>query len=405
MRLFRKLFRYALTVRNPAGQTQTGRPATAASGCAHTGRRPRLLTAPASNPPPLNTSAIWPLRENGGELLDAITAAVRRHVFLPDEGAAETCALWVLHAHAHDAAQISPLLVISAPTTSCGKTTLLRVLAALTPSPLPVSDLTAAGLWRNPVARNRTVLVDEGHTLLTGNTTLQRLFNSGHTRGGAGVLRADGYFDIWCPKAIALIGELPAALRDRAIRIRLTRKRVGEDVILLDAAAVTALQELAQRVAQWSEQHFDQIAAANPVMPQTVINRAADNWRPLLAIADVAGGRWPELTRTLAGNAAAEAEVDDRSGIAALRDIRDYLRYMNADGRTDRIASEDLVIALAMTAERPWDRYNRGGPITTYQLAQLLKPFGIRSRVIRFGDEVKRGHYLHDFEEAFARYL
>ena len=58
-----------------------------------------------------------------------------------------------------------------------------------------------------------------------------------------------------------------------------------------------------------------------------------------------------------------------------------------------------------MTAERPWDRYNRGGPIQAYQLAQLLKPFGIRSQVIRFEHGVQRGYYLRDFEEAFARYL
>jgi putative DNA primase/helicase len=268
---------------------------------------------------------------------------VRRHVFMPDEGAAETCALWVLHAHAHDAAQISPLLAISAPTTSCGKTTLLKALATLTPSPLFVSDLTGAGLYRNPAARNRTLLMDEGHTLLAGNTKLQEMLNSSHNRGGSGVLRADGIFDIWSPKAIALIGELPAGLRDRALRINPQRRRASENVAILDAGAQASLQELLRRSAQWSAQNFDQLAASNPAMPESVINRAADNWRAFLAIADTAGGRWPGLGRGLASEAAVLAEVTDTSAIALLRDIREA--FVERE-QTDRMASVDLVLVV-----------------------------------------------------------
>src|SRR5207247_351802 len=33
----------------------------------------------------------------------------------------------------------------------------------------------------------------------------------------------------------------------------------------------------------------------DPELPATAFNRLADNWRPLLAIAEVAGGDWPRL--------------------------------------------------------------------------------------------------------------
>jgi hypothetical protein len=39
------------------------------------------------------------------------------------------------------------------------------------------------------------------------------------------------------------------------------------------------------------------LANVEPVMPADVINRLADNWTPLLAIADVASGAWPERAR------------------------------------------------------------------------------------------------------------
>jgi putative DNA primase/helicase len=41
-------------------------------------------------------------------------------------------------------------------------------------------------------------------------------------------------------------------------------------------------------------------------------DRAADNWRPLLAIADAAGGAWPERARKAALTLAA---ADDQSKI------------------------------------------------------------------------------------------
>jgi hypothetical protein len=64
-----------------------------------------------------------------------------------------------------------------------------------------------------------------------------------------------------------------------------------------------------------------------------------------------------------------------------------------------------LCFYLNTLAERPWRRYHRGGPITPYQLAQLLRPFGIRSTTIRFEEGLAKGYYLRDFHEAFERYV
>jgi hypothetical protein len=172
-------------------------------------------------------------------------------------------------------------------------------------------------LYRTATAEAHTLLIGEAHSLILGNPQLQRILNAGHCRDAAAVARADGTFDLWCAKIIALIGELPASLADRALRIHLKRKRAGEAVTPLHAI-VPMLQGLAGHAARWSAQHLDRITAADPVMPESVINRAADNWRPLLAIADMAGGRWPDLARALAIKAAAETAIEDISAVALL---------------------------------------------------------------------------------------
>ena len=44
----------------------------------------------------------------------------------------------------------------------------------------------------------------------------------------------------------------------------------------------------------------DDLAFAEPSIPSALGDRAADNWRPLLAIADAVGGHWPETARQAA---------------------------------------------------------------------------------------------------------
>ena len=85
----------------------------------------------------------------------------------------------------------------------------------------------------------------------------------------------------------------------------------------------------------------------------------------------MAGGRWPDLARALAIKAAAETAIEDTAAIALLRDLDRYFRYIETNGFTDRVSSEELCFYLHTLAERPWRRYHRGGPITPYQLAQL----------------------------------
>lgn len=135
--------------------------------------------------------------------------------------------------------------------------------------------------------------------------------------------------------------------------------------------------------------------------PQALNDRAADNWRHLLAIADALGGGWPQIGREAAVGLSG-AEEDGAIRVMLLGDIR----VIFADLNQTRIASPTLAEALAKMEERPCPEWHHGKPITPKQIATLLSPFEVRPKMLRIGTgEAVRGYEISNFDDAFARYL
>jgi putative DNA primase/helicase len=111
----------------------------------------------------LDDPVAWPHAVNGAGLLDLLAGTIRKHVVAPPL-APEALALWIMHTHAHDAWTISPLLAATSPTPECGKTTLLTLIGALVPRPLPASNITAAALFRAVEKWRPTLVIDEADT-------------------------------------------------------------------------------------------------------------------------------------------------------------------------------------------------------------------------------------------------
>jgi len=349
---------------------------------------------------------LWPEAVDGAALLGALTTAVARYVVLP-EGAATAIALWVIHAHAHDAAQISPILAIESPIKRCGKSTLQTILKFLTPRPLATINITVAPLFRAVEKWKPTVLLDEAETFLRDDDALRGLLNAGHNRAGAFVIRAVGDdhdptpFSVWAPKSIALIGKLPDTLADRSITIRLNRRRRDETIERQRLDRMEGFVALAQQTARWAADNMDALREADPEVPAELHDRAADNWRPLLAIADHAGGQWPEWARQ-AARLLSDAEDDDSAAVMLLADIH----ALFTERGSDRITSVDLARALGAMEERPWPEWRKGNPITARSVARLLAGFFIKPRPLRIdGQSVAKGYLLDDFKDIFPRYV
>ncbi len=246
----------------------------------------------------------WPEPVDGDALLDSITLAVRRYLVLPPNGA-EVIALWVIAAHAFNCFQISPRLHFRSPEKRCGKTIALDVSECLTPRSIRTENITTAVLFRLVDGYQPTLLIDEVDSFLKDNEELRGALNAGHRRGGQ-MLRCEGdnnevrAFKTFAPVALAGIGRLPGTLEDRSITIEMRRRKPTERVTRFQRDRTSDLDELASMAARWVADYEISLSAADPDIPETLHDRAADNWRPLLAIADLAGGNWPTLARQVA---------------------------------------------------------------------------------------------------------
>lgn len=145
-------------------------------------------------------------------------------------------------------------------------------------------------------------------------------------------------------------------------------------------------------------------------MPAGIYNRAADNWRPLLAIAEVAGGKWPERAKA-AALASVAADIDDAALLELLLgDIRDIFakQVANEIDSADRIPSAALAEALAEIEGRPWAEYGKNDrPLTQNKLARMLKELKPPVVPQKIGPKTARvsGYVLADFKDAFERFL
>lgn len=135
------------------------------------------------------------------------------------------------------------------------------------------------------------------------------------------------------------------------------------------------------KAARWAFDNAAKIQAADPKTPNGLFNRDADNWRPLLAIAEAAGGHWPERARESAGLCCqVESDDDGAQSETLLGDIRDVFAETYPDKRTPEgwITSGDLVGRLVGMEGHPWAEIGKSRkPITLNKLARMLKPLGV----------------------------
>src|SRR5215211_7642221 len=329
----------------------------------------------------------WDGPVDGAVLLDSIAAAIGRHVVMR-EHSRDVAALWVIHTYLLDCFFVSSRLAIHSPVKRCGKTTTLDVIGRLVLRPLPTANVTPAAVFRVVEAYRPTLLVDEADTFLRKNDELRGVINSGHRKGGS-VLRTvgDGHepraFSTYSACAIVLIGKLPDTLHDRSLVINLKRRLPSERIEQFRPNRAGHLDELTSKIARWAQDHEIEIAEADPEMPPDIFNREADNWAPLLAVADVAGGHWPDRARKAVLQCHEEAG-DESLVVVLLADVNAIF----AEQETDRLSSADLAKILGEIEGHPWSEYGRTGkPLTQNQLARLLKPLAIASENIRVGDK------------------
>jgi putative DNA primase/helicase len=259
-------------------------------------------------------------------------------------------------------------------------------------------------LFRVIEALRPTLLLDETEKYIENGSDLHALMNEGHCIGGS-VLRVHGdklelrEFSVFGAVAFARNGRLPDDLEQRSIIIQMQRRRADEPLAELREGQLEGLDRLARMCSRWADDNASLLADCDPDMGE-LINRNADNWRPLFAIADLIGADWPILIREAA--AVLTPRESESTGPMLLGDIKAAFD----DKAADRLASVELCDVLAAMEGRPWAEWRASKPITPNQLARLLKAFRISpTGTIRVGNQTAKGYYRHQFEGEWERYL
>ena len=367
----------------------------------------------------------WPDPVDGAEIADEIVATMTRFAILP-EHAADAIALWVFHAWALEAFQLSPILAFTAPVKASGKSSALFVASYMCPRKYISPDITNASGFRMIEKYAPTLAIDDAEKLLGRDSTLAPLLINGYLRAAAVVVRCSGddheprEFPVWCAKAVSLVGRLrPDTLHDRAIEIRM-RPKLGHELTerRKDAKLPDELLPLRRKAMRWAEDNLDQLRDYEPALPDGLHDRAKDNWEPLLAVADHLDGAWPERGRAAAVALSTALDVAvERLPVRLLMAIRDEVlpsyvspgELKGGEFPYDVIQSTEIIRQLLREDDSPWKELPpKGIELTGATLARLLKDFDLHPSPTKH-DKARgitvRGYRIRDLEAAFERFL
>jgi hypothetical protein len=343
------------------------------------------------------------------QILDDISALIRQYLFC-SEDQLTVLALWVVHTYGFEYFSVTPYLNILSPESQSGKTVCMSLLDLLCHKPWMPSGLTPARLISRITQSQPTLLLDNWDTFFRASDaqSIVGFLNAGSAHGNRFVTRPgnqESDKSIFCPKAFAGQGRLPASLAGRCIPIVLQRRKPSEpalpfwrDIVFKDAI------RLVQPIPAWLNRNAGALreAALNLLYNSWsgVARHQDDATAPLIAIGRVAGGKWARkahnsLYRILRGCPPEPPTV----GIQLLSDIRSFFRE-----RQDppKIHTTPLLEHLNALEDRPWTKKK----LTPNGLRLILQNFPIhRSSSQRIGKDNFKGFTLQHFVKSWELYL
>ncbi|MEZ0382174.1 DUF3631 domain-containing protein [Mycobacterium sp. pW045] len=363
----------------------------------------------------------WPDEDGqtaGARLLDDIETFLARFVVYPSHHARVAHVLWIVHAWLMDHWESTPRIAFLSPEPGSGKSRALEVTEPLVPRPVHAVNTTPAYLFRKVSDEDGrpTILYDEVDTVFgpkaKDNEDIRGMLNAGHRKGataGRCVMRGKVVeteeLPAYCAVMLAGLDDLPDTIMSRSVVVRMRRRAPGEDVEpwrpRVNHPEAHALRE---QLATWATSGAVVARLAGdfwPDLPDSVTDRDADVWEALLAVADLAGGDWPQRARGAAvALVAASKEKAPSVGVLLLRDIRQAF----VDVGADQLTTEQLLSELNRMDESPWSTIRRGEPLDSRGLSQRLGKYGIGSK-LHAGERGLRGYTTAQFIDAWSRYL
>ena len=266
----------------------------------------------------------------------------------------------------------TPRIAFLSPEPASGKTRSMEVTELLVPKAVEAVNVTPAYMFRKCGGADGppTILFDEIDTVFgvkaKEHEELRALLNSGHRRGATagrcvvrGKIVETEEISSYAAVALAGLGWLPDTILSRSIIIRMRRRAPDEKIESFRRRVHAPVGEaLRRKLAGWAVTVLDEATDARPQMPVSVEDRAADVWEALLAIADIAGDKWPERAR-LAAVALVQVslDVEPSLNLRLLADLRTVF------GTDEALHTKTILSELCGLESAPWNDI-KGKPLT-----------------------------------------
>ena len=303
----------AANIRYRTGEIKAGRPDPgAASGReleAYTGTLAARPQAPA---------LIGGERIDGAKVLEYNWKFLDHFAVWPSEAALDMAVGWIAASHGRDEDrlpvwQYAPRLAFLSPKPGGGKSWMQRITSRLVPDGKILLEPSEAAVARNIGRQHRIVFLDEADLLFgTGKRkqALRAIVNSGYEPDGewsraSGSGEATTEIPVFGFMGFAGLdvmktgtGDHMKATMDRCLFVNCRKAPEGYRPPRFDDRARGVAAALSARSGRWMAQMVaDGIGGVIPDVPDGLGNRPAALWEPLLAVADAAGGGWPERMR------------------------------------------------------------------------------------------------------------
>lgn len=341
----------------------------------------------------------------GDAMLSDTEGFIRRLCVLPSEADYVAVTLWAAHAHMVRHFHTTPRLAVLSPEPGSGKTRVLEVLELLTPDTLFAFSASVPAIFRTLADKQTTLLFDEVDTVFgrrgkdDQNEDLRALLNAGYRRGAkiprcAGQQHEVRLFDVFAAVALAGLGDLPDTVMTRSVIVRMRRRTPGETVEPFRARTHEPQgHALRDRLAEWAGEVGEAVGDDMPALPDGIVDRPAEVWEPLIAVADAAGGAWSQRARAacvaICGAAGSRAVS---LGVRLLADLRCIF------GNAVALPTETLLARLCgreayntdtdgdplALVDAPWVSLNGTG-LDARGLAKLLRQYGVQPTKVRQG--------------------
>jgi hypothetical protein len=354
----------------------------------------------------------------GADIFDLIEAKFSEFCAFPTEHALTAAVLWTAHCWFLDVLSTTPRLLFVSPEAGSGKSNALKVMKCLTPFAVRSENATPAWVYREMEkrrllnGRRATIMLDELDCVFKpgkDNAEFRKIIDAGAYLGGTvdrAMAKDTVRYDVFGPLALAgkmLAGDVPDTIRTRCITIQMQRSAKGQaPKRWYERSSPAEVTPLFVPLRRWSEFVHWTAKEYRPPLPEEIWSRDADCWEPLLMVADMAGGRWPDRARAAAvagvtGVTGVNAEPSE--GIELLWEIHAIFE----ERKVDKIFTSDLLDELRATGLFRWT--NKEPIPAAKRLAQILSGYGVvRDPDQRIGRRNLKGYDRESFVAAWAAY-